>query len=34
MKKILGKEALAKEATFWTKMVKAVKENPGMVCHK
>lgn len=34
MKKNLSKEVLTKEAAFWTKMGKAVKENPGKVCHK
>jgi hypothetical protein len=34
MKKILSKKTLVKEATFWTKMGKAVKENPGILCHK
>jgi hypothetical protein len=34
MKKRLGKKALGKEATFWTKLSQAVKTNPGKICHK
>ena len=34
MKKILSKKNLIKEAAFWTKMGKAVKKNPGRICHK
>jgi hypothetical protein len=34
VKKALSKEALDKEAAFWTSLKKAVKENPGKVCHK
>ena len=34
MKKTLSKKTLIREATFWKKMDKAVKENPGMLCHK
>ncbi len=34
MKKTLSKEALVKEAAFWSELKKAVKENPGKVCHK
>ncbi len=34
MKKILSKEVLAKEAAFWTKQGKAVKDSPGRLCHK
>jgi hypothetical protein len=34
MKKILSKEALAKEAAFWRRMSQAVKEHPGRLCHK
>lgn len=34
MKKILSKETLVKEAAFWTKTGKAVKENPARLCHK
>ncbi len=34
MKKALSKEALVKEAAFWSDFRKAVKENPGKVCHK
>jgi hypothetical protein len=34
MKKRLDKKALSKEASFWTKLSQAVKENPGKICHK
>ncbi len=34
MKKTLSKEALVKEAAFWSMISKAAKENPGKVCHK
>ena len=34
MKKKLSKEVLAKEAAFWVKQGKAVKDNPGKICHK
>ena len=34
MKKALSKEALKKEAAFWTGLRKALNENPGKVCHK
>jgi hypothetical protein len=34
MKKTLSKEALVKEAAFWTGLQKAVRENPGKLCHK
>lgn len=34
MKKNLTQEALIKEATFWTKVTKAAKDNPGILCHK
>jgi hypothetical protein len=34
MKKILSKEALAKEAAFWSKMSQAVNDHPGRLCHK
>ncbi len=34
MKKAVSKEALAKEAAFWSRFTKAVKENPGKLCHK
>jgi len=34
MKKPLSKEAVAQEAAFWESLKKAVKENPGKVCHK
>jgi len=34
MKKRLGKKTLRKEASFWTKLSRAVKENPGKICHK
>jgi len=34
MKKTLSKKALVKEAAFWSDFGKAVKENPGKICHK
>jgi len=34
MKKLLSKEALAKEAAFWNKMSKAAHDHPGRICHK
>lgn len=34
MKKTPSKKALVKEADFWSSFRKAVKENPGKVCHK
>ena len=34
MKKTVNKKALAKEAAFWSDFSKAVKENPGKICHK
>ena len=34
MKKTVSKKALAKEAAFWSDFSKAVKENPGKICHK
>ena len=34
MKKILSKEALEKEASFWTTMKKALKESPAKECRK
>ena len=34
MKKTLSKAALVKEAAFWANFRKAVKENPGKICHK
>ncbi len=34
MVKNLSKKALAKEADFWGKRKKALKENPGKICHK
>ncbi len=34
VKKTLSKEALVKEAAFWSRLAKAAKENPGKVCHK
>jgi hypothetical protein len=34
MKKVLDKEALRKEASFWEALKKAAKENPGKVCRK
>jgi hypothetical protein len=34
VKKTVSREALVKEAAFWTALKKAAKENPGKVCHK
>ncbi len=34
MKKTESKEVLVKEAAFWSRFQKAVKENPGKICHK
>lgn len=34
MKKTMSKKSLVKEAAFWADLSKAVKENPGKVCHK
>jgi hypothetical protein len=34
MKKTVSKKALVKEAAFWSDFRKAVKENPGKICHK
>ncbi len=34
VKKTLSREALVKEAAFWSRLQKAAKENPGKVCHK
>lgn len=34
MKKSLAKKTLRKETSFWTRLSRAVKENPGKVCHK
>jgi len=34
MKKLPSKEALAKEAAFWTRMSEAAKDYPGGICHK
>lgn len=34
MKKAVSKQALMKEASFWNDLKKAVRENPGKVCHK
>jgi hypothetical protein len=34
MKKTVSKKALVKEAAFWSDFTRAVKENPGKVCHK
>ncbi len=34
MKKTLSKEALVKESAFWSEFKKAVKDNPGKLCHK
>lgn len=33
MKKAVSAQALAKEAAFWTAVLKAA-DNPGKVCHK
>jgi hypothetical protein len=34
MKKAISKEALAKEAAYWTEFRKAAAERPGKMCHK
>ena len=34
VKKTVSKEALVKEAAFWSALKKAAKENPGKICHK
>jgi hypothetical protein len=34
MKKVLSKEALEKEASFWTTMKKALEESPVKLCRK
>jgi hypothetical protein len=34
VKKTVSREALVKEAAFWTALKKAAKENPGKLCHK
>jgi hypothetical protein len=34
MKKILSKEALEKEASFWSSMKKALEESPAKSCRK
>ncbi len=34
MVKTLSKKALLKEAAFWGKRKKVLKENPGKICHK
>ncbi len=34
MKKTMSRKTLVKEASFWNSLRKAVKENPGKVCHK
>jgi hypothetical protein len=34
MKKELSKKALVREAALWDGLKKAVKENPGKICHK
>jgi hypothetical protein len=34
VKKTVSREALVKEKAFWSRLVKATKENPGKVCHK
>jgi hypothetical protein len=33
-KKTLSRAALVKETSFWSDFKKAVKGNPGKVCHK
>jgi hypothetical protein len=34
MKKLVSREALAKEATYWKVMKQSAKLSPGTVCHK
>jgi hypothetical protein len=34
MKKLVSREALAKEAAYWKAMKQSAKLNPGTVCHK
>ncbi len=34
MKKAVSEKVLVKEAAFWSRFKKAVKENPGKICHK
>jgi hypothetical protein len=34
MKRLLSGKVLLKEASFWDNLKKAIKENPGKVCHK
>jgi hypothetical protein len=34
MKKPLSKKALEQEAALWDALKKAVKDNPGTICHK
>lgn len=34
MKKTVSREALVKEAAYWTAMKDLAKMNPGTVCHK
>jgi hypothetical protein len=34
MKKVLSKEALDREASFWTSLKKALKESPVKACRK
>jgi hypothetical protein len=34
MKKLVSREALAKEAAYWEAMKQSAKLNPGTVCHK
>jgi len=34
MKRPLSSKTLEKEAAFWEDFKKAIKENPGKVCHK
>jgi hypothetical protein len=34
MKKALSGKALVREAALWDNLKKAMKDNPGKVCHK
>ncbi len=34
VKKVMSKEATAKEAAYWNLMKQLVKQNPGTVCRK
>ncbi len=34
MKKPMSRKALVKETAFWSAFSRALKENPGKVCHK